>query len=103
MSRNASLKTMVLANILRKFTLFTDALAGGLGVVAAIAFALSLVAAVFYLRIAFVLFMPPKAECECKCCCKDNSMYVYLLRFGVTVAALALVVIGIFPKLALIE
>ena len=28
-------------------------------------------------------------------------MYVYLLRFGVTVAALALVVIGIFPKLAL--
>ena len=91
------------AGFLAKFSLFTDALAGGLGIIAAIAFGLSLVAAVFYLRIAFVLFMPPKAECECKCCCKDNSMYVYLLRFGVTVAALALVVIGIFPKLALIE
>ena len=92
------------AGFLAKFSLFTDALAGGLSIVAAIAFGLSLVAAVFYLRIAFVLFMPPKAECECecKCCGKDNAVYVYLLRFGLTVAAIALVVIGIFPKIALI-
>ena len=90
------------AGFLAKFTLFTDALAGGLGVVAAIAFALSLVAAVFYLRIAFVLFMPLKAECACKCCCGKNTVYTYLLRFAVTLAAIALIVVGIFPKVALI-
>ena len=90
------------AGFLAKFTLFTDALAGGLGLVAAIAFALSLVAAVFYLRIAFVLFMPLKAECECKCCCGKNTVYAYLLRFAVTLAAIALIVVGIFPKVALI-
>ena len=90
------------AGFLAKFTLFTDSLAGGLGLIAAIAFGLSLVAAVFYLRIAFVLFMPMKAECECKCCCGKNTAFAYLLRFGVTLAAIALIVIGIFPKLALI-
>ena len=90
------------AGFLAKFTLFTDALAGGLGVVAAIAFALSLVAAVFYLRIAFVLFMPLKAECACKCCCGKNTVYTYLLRFAVTLAAIALILVGIFPKVALI-
>lgn len=90
------------AGFLAKFTLFTDALAGGLGVVAAIAFALSLVAAVFYLRIAFVLFMPLKAECACKCCCGKNTVYAYLLRFAVTLAAIALILVGIFPKVALI-
>ena len=89
------------AGFLAKFTLFTDALSGGLGVIAAIAFGLSLFAAVFYLRIAFVLFMPLKAECECKCCGK-NTAYAYLLRFGVTLAAIALIIVGIFPKLALI-
>ena len=90
------------AGFLAKFTLFTDALAGNLGVVAAIAFALSLVAAVFYLRIAFVLFMPLKAECACKCCCGKNTAFAYLLRFAVTLAAIALIFIGIFPKYALI-
>ncbi|MBR5412967.1 MAG: NADH-quinone oxidoreductase subunit N [Fibrobacter sp.] len=90
------------AGFLAKFTLFTDALAGGLGLVAAIAFALSLVAAVFYLRIAFVLFMPLKAECACKCCCSKNTVYAYLLRFAVTLAAIALILVGIFPKVALI-
>jgi NADH-quinone oxidoreductase subunit N len=90
------------AGFLAKFTLFTDALAGDLGVVAAIAFALSLVAAVFYLRIAFVLFMPMKAECQCKCCCGKNTAFAYLLRFAVTLAAIALIVVGLFPKFALI-
>ena len=90
------------AGFLAKFTLFTDALAGNLGVVAAIAFALSLVAAVFYLRIAFVLFMPLKSECACKCCCGKNTAFAYLLRFAVTLAAIALIFIGIFPKYALI-
>lgn len=90
------------AGFLAKFTLFTDALSGGLGIIAAIAFGLSLIAAVFYLRVAFVLFMPPKAESECKCCCANSAPFSYLLKFSVTVAALALIVIGIFPKLALI-
>lgn len=91
-----------LAGFLAKFTLFTDAFAGGLGVVAAVAFGLSLVAAVFYLRIAFVLFMPAKPESEIKCCCANSAVYSYLLKFSVTLAAIALIVIGIFPKLALI-
>ncbi|MCQ2109616.1 MAG: NADH-quinone oxidoreductase subunit N [Fibrobacter sp.] len=90
------------AGFLAKFTLFTEAWAGGMGWVAALAFALSLVAAVYYLRIAFVFFMPAKAECECKCCCEKSAPYSYLLKFGVTIAALALLVIGVLPKLALL-
>ncbi len=90
------------AGFLAKFTLFTEAWAGGMGWVAALAFALSLVAAVYYLRVAFVLFMPAKAEAEIKCCCSQSAPYSYLLKFGVTVAALALLVIGVIPKLALI-
>lgn len=90
------------AGFLAKFTLFSEAMAGGMGWVAALAFALSLVAAVYYLRIAFVLFMPMKAECECNGCCSQSAPYSYLLKFGVTIAALALLVIGILPKLALI-
>ncbi len=90
------------AGFLAKFTLFSEALAGGMGWVAALAFGLSLVAAVYYLRIAFVLFMPAKCEAEIKCCCSQSAPYSYLLKFGVTVAALVLLVIGVLPKLALL-
>ncbi len=90
------------AGFLAKFTLFSEALTGGLGVVAAIAFALSLVAAVFYLRIAYALFMPLPAGAECKCVCSQSAPYSYLLKFGVAVAALALLVVGLVPSLALI-
>lgn len=90
------------AGFLAKFTLFSEALAGGMGWVAALAFALSLVAAVFYLRICFVLFAPAKCESEIKCCCSQSAPYSYLLKFGVTVAAIVLLVIGVLPKLALI-
>lgn len=90
------------AGFLAKFTLFSEALAGGMGWVAALAFGLSLVAAVYYLRIAFVLFMPAKCDAEIKCCCEQSAPYSYLLKFGVAVAAIALLVIGVLPKLALI-
>ncbi|MCQ2092404.1 MAG: NADH-quinone oxidoreductase subunit N [Fibrobacter sp.] len=90
------------AGFLAKFTLFSEALAGGMGWVAALAFGLSLVAAVYYLRIAFVLFAPAKCESEIKCCCSQSAPYSYLLKFGVAVAAIALLVIGVLPKLALI-
>ena len=90
------------AGFLAKFTLFSEALNGGLGYLAAAAFGFSLVAAVYYMRIAFVLFMPLKPECECKCVCANSSPFSYMLKFGVTVAAIALIVIGILPKFALI-
>jgi len=90
------------AGFLAKFTLFTDAFAAGMGWLAAAAFALSLVAAVFYLRIAFVLFMPLKAECECKCVCAQSAPFSYLLKFAVTVAALALLLVGVIPGIALV-
>ena len=66
-------------------------------------------AAVYYLRIAYVLFAPKKDEgatpCCCgegKCCAKFEAVYVYLLRFAVAVAAITLLVISVFPSLALI-
>lgn len=92
------------AGFLAKFSLFTDAFAAGngLGVVAAIAFALSLVAAVYYLRIAYVLFMPLKPECECKCVCAKSTPFSYLLKFGVAFAAIVLLVLGVIPGIALI-
>lgn len=90
------------AGFLAKFSLFTDAFAAGMGWLAAVAFALSLVAAVFYLRIAFVLFMPLKAECECKCVCSQSAPFSYLLKFAVTVAALALLLVGVIPSIALV-
>lgn len=90
------------AGFLAKFTLFTDAFAAGMGWLAAVAFGLSLVAAVFYLRIAFVLFMPLKPECECKCVCAKSAPFSYLLKFAVTVAAIALLVVGVIPGIALI-
>lgn len=90
------------AGFLAKFTLFTDAFAAGMGWLAAVAFSLSLVAAVFYLRIAFVLFMPLKPECECKCVCAKSAPFSYLLKFAVTVAAIALLVVGVIPGIALI-
>ncbi|SHL16021.1 NADH dehydrogenase subunit N [Fibrobacter sp. UWH5] len=90
------------AGFLAKFTLFTDAFSAGMGWLAAVAFGLSLVAAVFYLRIAFVLFMPLKPECECKCVCAKSAPFSYLLKFAVTVAAIALLVVGVIPGIALI-
>ena len=90
------------AGFLAKFTLFTDAFAAGMGWLAAVAFGLSLVAAVFYLRIAFVLFMPLPAEAECKCVCSQSAPFSYLLKFAVTVAALALLLVGVVPGIALV-
>lgn len=90
------------AGFLAKFTLFTDAFSAGMGWLAAAAFGLSLVAAVFYLRIAFVLFMPLPAEAECKCVCSKSAPFSYLLKFAVTVAALTLLLVGVVPSIALV-
>lgn len=92
------------AGFLAKFTLFTDAFSAGLGKLAAFGFALSLVAAVYYLRVAYALFAPRKCDCEEeKCCCKGtNPSYGYLLKFGVAIAGLALLLVGVMPSLALI-
>lgn len=90
------------AGFLAKFTLFTDAFAAGLGWLAIAGFGLSLVAAVFYLRIAFVLFAPHACSDEEKQSFGVNPAYGYLLKFGVAIAAIALLVVGVVPAWALI-
>ena len=90
------------AGFLAKFALFTGAFSASLGALAIFAFALSLVAAVYYLRVAYVLFMPAKAECECKCSCKDRATFGYMLKFTVSVAALVLLALSLVPGFALI-
>ena len=89
------------SGFLAKFALFTGAFSAGLGKIAVFAFALSLVAAVYYLRIAYVLFAPRKKQCECKCAC-TYSPYGYMLKFMVSVAALALLALSLVPGFALI-
>ena len=89
------------SGFLAKFALFTGAFSAGLSKVAIFAFALSLVAAVYYLRIAFVLFAPRKKQCECKCNCMSSS-YSYMLKFMVAVAAIALLALSVVPGFALI-
>ena len=91
------------AGFLAKFALFTDVFAAGHGAIAIFAFVLSLVAAVYYLRIAYVLFMPVKAEGECKCCCcKSQAAFTYMLKFAVAISAIALIAMSMFPGKALI-
>lgn len=89
------------SGFLAKFSLFTGAFSAGLSAVAIFAFVLSLVAAVYYLRIAFVLFAPNKKQCECKCSCMQPS-YSYMLKFMVAVAAIALLALSVVPGFALI-
>ena len=93
------------AGFLAKFSLFTGVFAANIGWLAVAGFALSLVAAVYYLRIAFVLFAPRKdgGEC-CECGAKDWSMatFGYMLKFTVAIAALVLLVLGIMPSLAML-
>lgn len=90
------------AGFLAKFTLFTDAFAAGLGWLAIAGFGLSLLAAVYYLRIAFVLFAPHAVSEEEKQAMCMNPAYGYLLKFGVAIAAIALLAVGIMPAWALI-
>ncbi len=89
------------AGFLAKFTLFTEAMAGGYGWLAIAGFALSLVAAVYYLRIAFVLFAPVQPE-QNGIFCKCNRSYGYMLKFAIAVSALVLLAIGVIPRFALV-
>ena len=89
------------SGFLAKFALFTGAFSAGLSKVAIFAFVLSLVAAVYYLRIAFVLFAPSKKHCECRCKCMSSS-YAYMLKFMVAMAAIALLALSVMPGFALI-
>ncbi|MCF0215047.1 MAG: NADH-quinone oxidoreductase subunit N [Fibrobacteraceae bacterium] len=90
------------AGFLAKFALFTDAFSGGMGTLAIVAFGLSLVAAVYYLRIAYALFaMPKPTDCQTGCVCSKSAPYSYLLKFSVTIAALILLAMTIFPSVVL--
>ncbi len=78
------------AGFLAKFNLFAGLFSAQMITVAIFGFALSLVAAVYYLRIAYVLFAPPKEEAGSCCCgCKSGQNSV-MLSIGVALAALAL-------------
>ena len=90
------------AGFLAKFALFTGAFSASLGYLAIFAFALSIVAAVYYLRIAYVLFMPAETECECQCNRKIRASFGYMLKFTVSLAAIVLLVMSVLPKAALI-
>ena len=90
------------AGFLAKFVLFTGAFSADMSWIAVAGFGFSLVAAVYYLRIAYVLFAPAKKTCECKCQCADNAVFGYMLKFTVAAAAVALLVVGVFPSLALL-
>ena len=89
------------AGFLAKFSLFAGVFSVS-HTVAVFGFALSLVAAVYYLRVAYVLFAPSKCECECKCCCKTDRFYGYMLKFMVSIAALALLAMSVLPRFALL-
>ncbi len=97
------------AGFLAKFELFTGLFKEGLGQLAAAAFLLSLVAAVYYLRIAYTLFA---GRCKKKCSCEGTSAkcspesfetapvaVTSLLKAGVAVAAIAMLVLSVFPNL----
>ena len=92
------------AGFLAKFVLFTGVFNAGMDWIAALGFGLSLVAAAYYLRIAYVLFMPAKRSSDNLETVRytENAAYGYMLRFMVALAAIALLVVGIFPSLALL-
>lgn len=90
------------AGFLAKFSLFTGMFKEGYGALASAAFALSLVAAVYYLRIVYVLFAP--ASCskqKCCCCCKEKPPVSasWILKAGISLAAIAMLVLSVKPDL----
>lgn len=90
------------AGFVAKFTVFAGLFSAQFYMVAIIGFVLSIVAAVYYLRIIYVLFASVSTEKEFL---SHDSLPVsrsFLLKFGVTLAALALLIIGIFPAIGLI-
>ena len=84
------------AGFLAKFTLFADLFSAGWVITGVVGFALSIVAIFYYIRVAAVLFAPASEE-------ERNKPYVYgdmrkfLLRLGITVAALGLIFLGVIP------
>lgn len=87
------------AGFLAKFSLFTGMFKEGYGALASAAFALSLVAAVYYLRIAYVLFAPACSKNECCCCCKEKPTVSasWILKAGIAIAAVAMLVLSVKP------
>lgn len=89
------------AGFLAKFTLFAGVFSAGWVVFGILGFALSVVAAFYYIRIAAVLFAPPHSGVHHKPCSFAESN-VFLLRLGIVLAAFALLILGIFPSVSLI-
>lgn len=90
------------AGFLAKFELFAGMFKEGYGALAASAFCLSLVAAVYYLRVAYMLFSK-------KCCCSCNASVdpaseapayaSWILKAGIAIAALAMLALSVVPNI----
>ncbi len=90
------------AGFLAKFTLFAGVFSAGWVVIGILGFALSVVAAFYYIRIAAVLFAPAHSEDAHHKPCNFPESDVFLLRLGVVLAAFALLILGVFPSVSLI-
>ena len=84
-----------LAGFLAKFELFTGLFASGYGCIASVVFFLSLIAAIYYLRIAYVLFAGNK-ESQIKEDSLDSASWI--LKAGVSLAAIAMILFAVFPN-----
>lgn len=90
------------AGFLAKFTIFAGLFGAKFYIVAIIGFILSIVAAVYYLRIAYVLFATVSTEKEVLSQSSLPLSRSFLLKIGVSLAALAMLAMGIFPAFGLI-
>ncbi|MCK9183129.1 MAG: NADH-quinone oxidoreductase subunit N [Fibrobacteraceae bacterium] len=90
-----------LSGFIAKFTLFAGVVSAGWIAVAAIGFALSVVAVFYYLRIAIALFAPASVEEANKTCALPSSS-VFLLRLGTVAAALMLLGLSVAPAAGLV-
>jgi NADH-quinone oxidoreductase subunit N len=90
------------AGFLAKFTIFAGLFGAKFYVFAIIGFLLSIVAAVYYLRIAYVLFAAVPTEKEVLSHCSLPLSRSFLLKVGVTLAAIAVLIMGVFPAIGLI-
>lgn len=91
-----------LAGFLAKFTVFAGLFGAKLYMVAIIGFILSIVAAVYYLRIAYVLFAAVPTEKEVLSHCSLPLSRSFILKTGVSLAAITLLIMGVFPAIGLV-
>lgn len=83
------------AGFLAKFSLFASVVYAGLWEVAAIAFALAVITAVYYLRIVYALWTPGEREEDSYACGAPSNRH--LLKVSLIAVAIALLALTAFP------